>query len=121
MGSCRIVGLPEAVASRIRNAWPLAEGAVFDSTYPARFVRDIRQKESAALAGISEVKTSMEPEPGTLVINVTLTFVGRLSRSGQTWPAQRIKIWCVRDTKRDAITPANPSDCQVYGVPSVLP
>jgi len=82
MGSCLIVGLPEEVASRIRNAWPLAEGAVFDSTYPARFVRDIRQKESAALAGISEVKTSMEPEPGTLVINVTLTFVGRLSRHG---------------------------------------
>lgn len=90
MGSIQIVGLPEDVASRVRNAWQLTEGAVFDATYPARFARDIRQSERAALAGISEIKTWMGQAPGKTVINVTLTFVGRQgaepSRPALVWP-----------------------------------
>ena len=74
MGELTVAGLPDADAARVRAAWKLRPGDVFDVTYTDGFFE--RLMPTLARAGQPRLKanTQVRPDAARLAADVTITF-----------------------------------------------
>ncbi len=75
MGAFAVTGLADADAARIRNAWQLAPGAVFDAGYLEAFGRQLPALRIAGLGTrYKNIKTDVKPNRQTQTVDVTLNI-----------------------------------------------
>ena len=75
MSAFVVVGLPEADAARVRGAWQLAPGAVFDMGYLEVFGRRLSALRIPGFGTrFKDIKTDIKPNRQTLAVDVTVTF-----------------------------------------------
>jgi outer membrane protein insertion porin family len=74
MNNLTIQGLDIQSEPVIRKLWTLKEGEVFDYTYPDYFLDQIRER--AIFDNLGRTRAKVDPDPGTLRVDVTLIFEG---------------------------------------------
>jgi outer membrane protein assembly factor BamA len=74
MGRLEIGGIDGALAGELRQAWELPAGAVFDASYPSRFVGEARSKFRTALAPFKVADIRTKPDEATLRVDVRMEF-----------------------------------------------
>ena len=74
MGRLQIVGLEPALADRLKVLWQIAEGDVFDPSYPSRYLADARMRMRQDLAAFKTAEISAKPDFRRFTVEVTITF-----------------------------------------------
>ena len=75
MGAFSVAGLPESEAARVRQAWQLAPGAVYDGDYLEAFMKKLPMLHIQGF-GTKFKRTGAEVKPDRQkqTVDVTLTF-----------------------------------------------
>jgi len=76
MGTVKFDGAPEAMAAKLKQAWKMAPGDVFDESYVAGFVAQAQKKDKAMTKWLQTVITSydVKADPATHEVNCIFHF-----------------------------------------------
>ena len=74
MGELTVAGLPEPDAERVRAAWKMRPGDVFDVTYTDGFFERLMPTLARAGQGRLKANTQVRPDAARLAADVTITF-----------------------------------------------
>ena len=74
MGELTVAGLPDADAARVRAAWKLRPGDVFDVTYTDGFFEHLMPALARAGQPRLKANTQVRPDAARLAADVTITF-----------------------------------------------
>lgn len=75
MGQVTIIGLPDADAKRIKDAWQLKTGEVFDTTYMTTFLNKLNRDGLITPAmGVKRVGQDRKLDDQKLMVDVTIKF-----------------------------------------------
>ena len=76
LASVKFDGAPEAIAAKLKLAWKMAPGDVFDESYLANFVVMAQKKDKAMTKWIQTVITTydIKADPATHQVNCTFHF-----------------------------------------------
>ena len=70
MGKLEIIGLDITTEPQIRKMWSVREKAPFDAEYPDIFLSEMPN----VLDNLGKTRSTIKPDPGTLTVDVILTF-----------------------------------------------
>jgi outer membrane protein assembly factor BamA len=74
MGKLEIVGLDPELTERVTGQWQMGKGDVFDPSYAARFLADVRATLGQALAPFKQIETQTRPDSRALTVDVAIRF-----------------------------------------------
>jgi len=76
MGAVQFDGAPDAMAAKLKNAWKLAPGAVFDESYVSGFAALAQKKDKSLSKWLQTVITTddVKPDPATHQVGVVFHF-----------------------------------------------
>ncbi len=76
MGTVQFDGAPDAMAAKLKNAWKLAPGAVFDESYVSGFSAQAQKKDKALSKWLQSVlvTSNEKPDADTHQVNVIFHF-----------------------------------------------
>lgn len=74
MGPLEIAGLPGEAASRLRESWSLAQGAIYDGLYVRDFLKAARGSFPDVFREFPNVSVKVDSREGAGIVTVSLTF-----------------------------------------------
>jgi outer membrane protein assembly factor BamA len=74
MGQVTIAGLPEYEAGRVKAAWGLRAGEVFDSSYITEFMNKVMREKLIGQTGVLKVGQEYKRDDQRLIVDVVVKF-----------------------------------------------
>jgi outer membrane protein insertion porin family len=74
LSSVTFDGAPDAIAARLKLAWKMAPGDVFDESYPANFAAQAQKKDKPMAKWLQTVITTYDIKPDPATHQVACTF-----------------------------------------------
>jgi outer membrane protein assembly factor BamA len=74
MGTVEIVGLPEALAQRLKDSWQLKMSELFDTSYYDAFLKKAMMEIAAAGLRPQDINVQNKPNRDNRTVNVVITF-----------------------------------------------